>query len=35
VLVATQLNHKACQAEHTRQRQEAAQARTDALLRKG
>jgi EmrB/QacA subfamily drug resistance transporter len=35
VLVATQLNHKACQAEHARQRQEAAQARTDALLRKG
>lgn len=35
VLVATQLNHRACQAEHARQRQEAAQARTDALLRKG
>ena len=35
VLVATQLNHKACQSELTRQRQEAAQTRTDALLRKG
>ncbi len=34
-LVATQLNHKACQSELTRQRQEAAQTRTDALLRKG
>src|SRR5438270_8909936 len=35
VLVAAQLNHKACQSELTRQRQEAAQTRTDALLRKG
>ena len=32
VLVATQLNHQACQAELTRQRREAAQTRTDALL---
>src|SRR5947208_11757207 len=35
VLVATQLNHKACQSELARQRQKAAQTRTDALLRKG
>jgi len=35
VLVATQLNHKACQSELARQRKEAAQTRTDALLRKG
>ena len=34
-LVAMQLNHKACQSELTRQRQVAAQTRTDALLRKG
>jgi len=34
-LVATQLNHKACQSELARQRPEAAQTRTDALLRKG
>ncbi len=35
VLVATQLNHKACQSELARQRQEAAQTWSDALLRKG
>ena len=35
VLVATQLNHKSCRSELARQRQEAAQTRTDALLRKG
>jgi EmrB/QacA subfamily drug resistance transporter len=35
VLVATQLNHKVCQAEHARQRQEVSQVGTDALLRKG
>ncbi len=35
VLVATQLNHKACQSELARQHQEAVQTRTDALLRKG
>jgi hypothetical protein len=33
VLVATQLNHQACQSELTRQRREAAPTRTDALLR--
>ncbi len=32
VLVATQLNHQACQAELVRQRQEAVQTTTDALL---
>jgi hypothetical protein len=32
VLVATQLNHQACQAELARQRQEAVQTRADALL---
>ncbi|HEX6553546.1 MAG TPA: hypothetical protein VF026_12345 [Ktedonobacteraceae bacterium] len=31
VLVATQLNHKACQSELTRQRQEAARTRTDVM----
>ena len=35
VLVATQLNHQACQAELTRQRREAAQTRADALLPQG
>ncbi len=35
VLVATQLNHKACQSELARQHQESIQIRTDALLRKG
>jgi len=35
VLVATQLNHKACQSELARQHQESVQTRTDALLRKG
>jgi MFS family permease len=35
VMVATQLNHKACQAEHARQRQEAAQTGPDVVLRKG
>src|SRR6266567_2231243 len=35
VLVATQLNHKVCQSELARQRKEAAQTKTDALLRKG
>jgi len=34
VLVATQLNRQACQSELTRQRQEAAQTRADALLHK-
>jgi EmrB/QacA subfamily drug resistance transporter len=34
VLVATQLNHEACQSELARQRQEAARTRTDVLLRK-
>ena len=34
LLVATQLNHKACQSELTRQRPEAAQTRAEALLRK-
>ncbi len=34
VVVATQLNHKACQAELARQRQESVQTRSDALLRK-
>jgi len=33
-LVATQLNRQACQSELTRQRQEAAQTRADALLHK-
>jgi uncharacterized membrane protein YkgB len=32
VLVATQLNHQACQAELARQRQEVAPTRTDVLL---
>ena len=32
VLVATQLNHQACQAELVRQRQEAVQTTTDAPL---
>ncbi len=32
VLVATQLNHQACQAELARQRQQAVQTRADALL---
>jgi EmrB/QacA subfamily drug resistance transporter len=32
VLVATQLNHQACQAELARRRREAAQTRADALL---
>jgi hypothetical protein len=32
VLVATQLNHQACQAELVRQRQEAIQTTTDAPL---
>jgi MFS family permease len=35
VLVATQLNHKACQPELARQHQESVQTRTDALLHKG
>ena len=35
VLVATQLNHKACQSELARQHQESVQTRTDALLHKG
>ena len=35
VLVATQLNHKACQSELARQHQQSVQTRTDALLRKG
>ena len=34
VLVATQLNHKECQSELARQRQEAARTRTGVLLRK-
>jgi MFS family permease len=34
MLVATQLNHQACQSELTRQRREAAQDRADALLQK-
>jgi EmrB/QacA subfamily drug resistance transporter len=34
VLVATQLNHRACQTELTRQRQEAAPGRASALLKK-
>jgi EmrB/QacA subfamily drug resistance transporter len=35
VLVATQLNHKACQSELAHQHQESVQTRTDALLRRG
>jgi hypothetical protein len=35
VLVATQLNHTACQSELARQHQESVQTRTEALLRKG
>jgi ABC-type phosphate transport system permease subunit len=32
VLVATQLNHQACQAELARQRQQAVQTRADTLM---
>jgi len=35
ILVATQLSHKACEAEFARQSREGDQPRTDALIRKG